>query len=270
MQGSYPSRLIGKVPQVADIVSFRFERPEDYHFQAGQWFVVTFAGPDPAEPYEHHFSHSNAPSEPWLEFTTRLRQSEFKNALSALSIGSDVQIEGPYGSFVMPPEVERAAFLAGGIGVTCVRSILRWVAHVRALAGGSGEREEEPPVALREIVLLFANHSEDAIPFAAELGRTRCNHAGSAAGARAEPPRGRLAGPPGSYRSGDARRGASRPRTPGTTSSVARRPSTRRWKSCSWGGGPRRHGLRWSGSRGTRTLCVRLGLVAQKGTAGGR
>ncbi len=157
MQGSYPSRLIGKVPQVADVVSFRFERPEGYQFQPGQWFVVTFAGPDPVGPYEHHFSHSNAPSEPWLEFTTRLRGSEFKNALSALAIGSDVQIEGPYGTFVMSPEVERAAFLAGGIGITCVRSILQWVAHVR------------PPVALREMVLFFANHSEDAIPFAGEL-----------------------------------------------------------------------------------------------------
>jgi ferredoxin-NADP reductase len=157
MQDSYSSRLTGKVPRVADIVSFRLERPKDYQFQAGQWFVVTFVGPDPAEPYEHHFSHSDAPSEPWLEFTTRLRQSEFKNALSALPIGSDVQVEGPYGSFVIPPEVERAAFLAGGIGITCVRSILRWVAHVG------------PPVALREMVLFFANHSEDAIPFAAEL-----------------------------------------------------------------------------------------------------
>jgi ferredoxin-NADP reductase len=171
MQGSYPSRLIGKVPRVADIVSFRFERPGDYHFQAGQWFVVTFAGPDPKEPYEHHFSHSNAPSEPWLEFTTRLRQSEFKNALSALAIGSDVQIEGPYGSFVMPPEVERAAFLAGGIGVTCVRSILQWVAHLRAFARGSGEGEEGPAAAPREMVLFFANHAEGAIPFAAELGQ---------------------------------------------------------------------------------------------------
>ena len=169
MQGSYPSRLIEKLPQVADVVSFRFERPEGYRFQAGQWFVVTFAGPDPAEPYEHHFSHSDAPSAPWLEFTTRLRGSEFKNALSALPIGSDVQVEGPYGSFVMPPDVERAAFLAGGIGITCVRSILRWVAHLHASAGAPGEEGEGPRLALRDIALFFANGSEDAIPFVAEL-----------------------------------------------------------------------------------------------------
>jgi len=169
MQGSYPSRLIEKLPQVADVVSFRFERPEGYRFQAGQWLVVTFAGPDPAEPYEHHFSHSDAPSAPWVEFTTRLRESEFKNALSALPVGSDVQLEGPYGSFVMPPDVERAAFLAGGIGITCVRSILRWVADLHASAGGAAEGGEQARLALRDIVLLFANRSEDAIPFLAEL-----------------------------------------------------------------------------------------------------
>jgi glycine betaine catabolism B len=163
MAGVYTSRLLEKIPRVADIVSFRFERPEAYRFQAGQWFVITFPSADPAEPWEHHFSHSNSPSDPGMEFTTRMRGSDFKNALDALPLGSRVQLEGPYGAFVMPPDVERAAFLAGGIGVTCARSILRWAAAVRAGA--------TPPaaLALRETVLFFANHSEDAIPFKDEL-----------------------------------------------------------------------------------------------------
>jgi ferredoxin-NADP reductase len=157
--GVYTSRLFEKVPRVVDIVSFRFKRPEAYRFQAGQWFVVSFPSADAAEPWEHHFSHSDSPSDPWMEFTTRMRGSGFKNALDALPIGSRVQVEGPYGGFVMPPDVERAAFLAGGIGITCVRSILRWVAGA----------PEGASLALREAVLFFANHSEDAIPFEQEL-----------------------------------------------------------------------------------------------------
>jgi glycine betaine catabolism B len=180
--GVYTSRLAEKIPRVADIVSFRFKRPEAYRFQAGQWFVVTFPSADPAEPWEHHFSHSDSPSDPWMEFTTRMRGSDFKNALDALPPGSEVQLEGPYGAFVLPWDVERAAFLAGGIGVTCVRSILRWAAAVRAGAAagagaeagpsqGSAGTGATPPaaLALREIVLFFANHSEDAIPFKDEL-----------------------------------------------------------------------------------------------------
>ena len=184
MAGVYTSRLIAKIPRVADIVSFRFERPKGYRFKAGQWFVITFPGPSPAEPWEHHFSHSDSPADPWMELTTRMRGSDFKNALDGLPLDSEVQLEGPYGAFVMPADVERAAFLAGGIGVTCVRSILRWAAAVRAesaaevaagavaQAPGRGAGTGAPPraaLALREIVLFFANHSEDAIPFKAEL-----------------------------------------------------------------------------------------------------
>jgi ferredoxin-NADP reductase len=164
---------VDKVPRVADIVSFRFKRPEAYRFQAGQWFVITFSGPDPEEPWEHHFSHSDSPTEPWLEFTTRLRGSDFKNALDALPTGAPVQLEGPYGSFVMPADVERAAFLAGGIGITCARSILKWVCdtctpEARRVQGTVGP-VDRTEIALREIVLFFANRSEDAIPFVEDL-----------------------------------------------------------------------------------------------------
>jgi len=173
MAGAYGSKLVEKVPRVADIVSFRFKRPEAYRFQAGQWFVITFPSPDPEEPWEHHFSHSDSPTEPLLEFTTRLRGSDFKNALDALPTGAPVQLEGPYGAFTMPADVERAAFVAGGIGITCVRSILRWVCDTctpeAARVEGTLGLASRADLALREIVLFFANRSEDAIPFAEEL-----------------------------------------------------------------------------------------------------
>jgi glycine betaine catabolism B len=173
MAVSYRTKLVEKIPRVADIVSFRFERPEAYRFQAGQWFVITFPGPDPEEPWEHHFSHSDSPTERWLEFTTRLRGSDFKNALDALPLGTGVQVEGPYGSFIMPADVERAAFLTGGIGITCVRGILRWICDSctpRELGGaGTAGPADRSQIALKEIVLFYANRAEDAIPFAAEI-----------------------------------------------------------------------------------------------------
>lgn len=151
------SRLIGKIPRVEDIVSFRFERPQGYEYQAGQWFAITFPGPK--EPYSHHFSHSNSPLESELEFTTRLRGTEFKDALAVLPLGVEVELEGPSGDFTLPDDLERVAFIAGGIGITCVRSILLWLADRK---GGSAG-------APRSIVLLFANRSEDSIPFRDEL-----------------------------------------------------------------------------------------------------
>jgi ferredoxin-NADP reductase len=158
---SYSTRLVEKIPRVADIVSFRFEKPRGHEYRAGQWFVVTFPGP--TGPYEHHFSYSSSPTEPFLELTTRLRGSEFKNALDALPLGSGVEVEGPYGTFTLQEGLGRMAFIVGGIGITCVRSILR------SLADTSGLSEADLPS--REIVLVSANRSQAAIPFREELER---------------------------------------------------------------------------------------------------
>jgi ferredoxin-NADP reductase len=157
VQQTFTSRLVRKTPRVEDIVSFGFERPPGYEYRAGQWFVTTFPGPD--EPYTHHFSHSNSPLEPELELTTRLRGSEFKNALDALRLGAEVELEGPYGAFTVTDGLDHLAFIAGGIGITCVRSNLRWLAAREGSSGGAS----------RSITLLFANRSEDGIPFSDEL-----------------------------------------------------------------------------------------------------
>lgn len=119
--------------------------------------MVTFPGP--LEPYTHHFSHSNSPSEPELEFTTRMRGSEFKNALEAVPLGAEVELEGPYGAFTLPDDPKQVVFIAGGIGITCARSILRWLS----------DRQNASEGIPQSIVLIFANRSEDSIPFRAEL-----------------------------------------------------------------------------------------------------
>lgn len=90
-----------------------------------------------------------------------MRGSDFKNALDALPLGTEVEVEGPFGAFTPSEGLERVAFVTGGIGITCVRSILRWLTDTRG----------RPSTALspRQIVLLFANRSEDGIPFREEL-----------------------------------------------------------------------------------------------------
>ena len=70
-----------------------------------------------------------------------------------------MELEGPSGDFTLPDDLEQVAFIAGGIGITCVRSILLWLADRPGPSGG----------APRSIVLLFANRSEDSIPFRDEL-----------------------------------------------------------------------------------------------------
>lgn len=149
-------------------MTFQFERPHEYQFEAGQWFVITFPGP--GEHWVHHFSHSSSPTEPFLEFTTRLRGSEFKNALDALAVGAEVEVEGPYGTFTLGEDPGPVAFISGGIGITCVRSILRWLAGCQeGRMNGAPSAQALPEQMPSRIALIYANRSEESIPFREEL-----------------------------------------------------------------------------------------------------
>jgi glycine betaine catabolism B len=152
MSSTFPATLTDKIPRTSATMSFRFSRPADYDFVAGQWFIITFPGED--GPLTHHFTHSNAPGEPFLEFTTRLTGSTFKRAMQDMAPGTEVTLEGPFGGFVLKDTIERAVFLTGGIGVTPVRSILRDLA----------ERDDD-----RAVTVFYGNESEETITFADEL-----------------------------------------------------------------------------------------------------
>jgi ferredoxin-NADP reductase len=95
-------------------------------FSAGQTCDLTLRDPSGSgEDEVHTFSIASPPFEPQLTFATRLTGSAFKRALVAPPLGSAIEIEGPFGSFMLHDDVERpTVFLAGGIGVTPFRSML--------------------------------------------------------------------------------------------------------------------------------------------------
>lgn len=168
---TFTTTLTEKRPRTPGVSTFRFMRPAEYEFTAGQWFVITFPSSD--GPLTKHFTHSSSPTEPFLEFTTRLTGSPFKNALDALPIGSEVQMEGPFGTFVLSDGLTRVAFLTGGIGVTPVRSILRWLADTGAPAERTtaADTVAEPRSSPPETAIFYGNLSEESIAFGEELSQ---------------------------------------------------------------------------------------------------
>ena len=154
---SFTSTLLEKIPRSIDTTSYRFSRPPEYGFKAGQWYTVAIASP--GGPLDHHFSHADSPTEPFIELTTRLTGSDFKNALDALPIGAKVEIEGPYGQFLFRYGTPKIAFLTGGIGVTPVRSMLRYLADT----GGAGRAEGQ------ELVVFYGSMTEDGIVYRSEF-----------------------------------------------------------------------------------------------------
>jgi glycine betaine catabolism B len=180
MASRFNTAFVEKVPRVADIATFRFKRPDDFAYAAGQWSSI--AVPGPKEPLSHHLTLSSSPTEPFLAMTTRLRGTEFKNALDTLSPGTQVEMEGPYGTFTLadervamdpesPVPTRALAFLTGGIGITAPRSILRYLAD--SVSGQNLVPRRPPAFVGAPLRLLYANHSEADIAFADELEEIR-------------------------------------------------------------------------------------------------
>jgi glycine betaine catabolism B len=109
------------------VKSFRFSVP-DLDYKAGQFFFVTIKVN--GENAVHHFSFSCSPTDKgYIEFTKRITQSPYSQVLNVVKQGDWAHLRGPAGSFTLPEDVRPLAFIAGGIGVTPLRGMLRFIVH---------------------------------------------------------------------------------------------------------------------------------------------
>jgi ferredoxin-NADP reductase len=131
---------------------------EEVDFRPGQYFWVTLLDPpyDDEKGPRRHISVVTSPNERGvLGLCTRLRHSAFKRSLAELPVGTEVEVEEPKGSFVLPEETDRSyVFVAGGIGITVFRSMLRYIA------------EEGLP---HRVTLVYSNHDRESTAFLDEL-----------------------------------------------------------------------------------------------------
>ena len=149
--GTRPTRVLDIDAQTASIVRLRLERPEGYQFQAGQYALLrlsTNQGPD-----LRPLSLAGTPASGPLEFATRISTSSFKQAVLGLRSGDTVKVSRPMGGLAYDA-TRPAIVIAGGIGITPVRSLLLATASSTAQA---------------PVRLLFSNHTADDIPFVDEL-----------------------------------------------------------------------------------------------------
>jgi len=104
---------------------------QEVDFRPGQYFWVTLLDPpyDDEKGPRRHISVVTSPTERGvLGLCTRLRDSAFKRSLAAMPVGTEVEVEEPKGTFVLPDDTDRAyVFIAGGIGITVFRSMLRYI-----------------------------------------------------------------------------------------------------------------------------------------------
>ena len=118
--------LVGRELVAEQTMTFRFEKPADWTYDAGQSVDLTLISPSETdeEGDTRPFTLSSAPSEELLSITTRLRDTAFKREIQRMPLGTRLKIDGPFGNLGLHRAKRPAVFLTGGIGITPFRSIL--------------------------------------------------------------------------------------------------------------------------------------------------
>ncbi len=124
-------KLIDVRDEARSTKSFFWQAEKAVSYIPGQYFYFTLPKlnyPDPRGA-TRHFTLSSSPTEGvTLRNTTRIREeSGFKKSLSELPVGSEIQGEGPNGTFILDEkEPGPHIFIAGGIGITPFRSMIKY------------------------------------------------------------------------------------------------------------------------------------------------
>lgn len=124
-----PAELEAKIkeiiPRTYNVTSFRVQIKEPIDFKAGQFCCVRLLTEKECKRY---LSISNSPTEKgYIEFTKKITQSDFSRVLSALKPLDKLKIQYPFGKFTLEDPDAKIAFLSGGIGITPIRSICKYV-----------------------------------------------------------------------------------------------------------------------------------------------
>jgi ferredoxin-NADP reductase len=131
---------------------------EQVEFVPGQYFWVELPnrGYDDERGLRRHISIVTSPNERGvLGLATRVRDTAFKRTLAEMEVGDEAIVEEPKGDYHLPEDTSQDyVFIAGGIGITIFRSMLRYIA------------EENLPY---RITLIYSNRDLESTAFLDEL-----------------------------------------------------------------------------------------------------
>lgn len=122
-------------PIAENIYTFWLKPDRRTTYIAGQYIEMYLPHDNPDDRGQKRwFTLSSSPSEELLAITTKHfgdPVSSFKQHLFALKPGATLQLSEPMGDFVLPKDTSiPLLFVVGGIGVTPVRSMVKWLTDV--------------------------------------------------------------------------------------------------------------------------------------------
>jgi ferredoxin-NADP reductase len=125
-------KLLKIIQEAEGTKSFIWQPEKEISFKPGQFYYYTLPELkfNDVRGATRHFTISSSPTEKDLMLTTRIRQeSGYKKSLDLLEPGSEIEGEGPSGSFMLEEEKIKSSpqvLIAGGIGITPFRSFIKY------------------------------------------------------------------------------------------------------------------------------------------------
>lgn len=155
----HPFQVIEVKQETPDVWSVLLAPPKGqphYSYQPGQFQFLTFLREGDLPVEEHHWTISSSPTEVDFVSSTIKKLGDFTSTIEKTKPGDRAIVHAPFGrfSYTYYPEEKDLVFIAGGIGITPLRSMLK---HMQDTG------------ASKEVLLLYANSSREDIVFYDEL-----------------------------------------------------------------------------------------------------
>jgi ferredoxin-NADP reductase len=147
-------KLVEKTNIASDISEFSFIPDRSFSYVPGQYleFTLKHRSPD-NRGNRRYFTISSSPTEQTLKLGVKFypELSSFKNKLFFLKPGDSIIASQCAGEFILPEDkAKKLVFIAGGIGITPFRSMIKYCADVNEK---------------RDIVLLYSNKTVEDIAY---------------------------------------------------------------------------------------------------------
>lgn len=155
----HPYTVVEVVQESPDVWTIKL-RPQQGRrccdYLPGQFHFLTLKRGRGLPAEEHHWTISSSPTEEGFITSTIKQSGDFTATIGQTRPGDTAAVLGPFGrfSYVLHPTERDLVFIAGGIGITPLMSMLRHMRDTRAD---------------RRVLLLYANSAQSDIVFRDEL-----------------------------------------------------------------------------------------------------
>lgn len=146
-------KLKEKIQLAPDVFDFVFTSAQKLNFTPGQYMEWTLAHHIPdSRGNRRYFTLASSPTESDVRMGVKIydKPSSFKKTLVNLNLGDEIVAGQLAGDFTLPKQPKKLVFIAGGIGITPFRSILKYLIDTNQK---------------RDIVMFFSNKTAAEIVY---------------------------------------------------------------------------------------------------------